>query len=764
MNEPRDDKVVYLRLDDIIPNRFQPREIFDESGLQELSDSIKEHGVIQPVIVRPLGDKYELIAGERRTKASAIAGLTTIPAIVRNMDDKESAKVSLLENLQRKNLSAIEEARTYKRILELDNMTQEDLARNLGRSQPMVANKLRLLALPEEIQEALMRNQISERHARSLLTIKNKKDQLEFLDRIRNERLTVRELDKELKKFKENNNQEINEEQIKEDKERDFMNNNIGNFGGMGLNDYQSGINNNMFNNIPNNFNNMSNVDNSGNQINYNEFNGTQNNDNNQIDSYNDNTSTNNQELNNNQFNSSSSNSLGSMFDNYNNAPENYQTDSNDNSNVFISHIREDNLPKVDNQFLPNFDNFNSNNFDNDNNDSADDGTREALNNFNQNNNYNEISEQNNFDMGTNFNTMNNQDTFNNNYNSFNSNMMNQPQNNFNTFNQDSFGMNNQSNMMNNSFNGNNGFNNGNNFDINNNYNNGFNNNYGNSMPNMNQEFNNNYNMNGNFNQNVNDNYLMNNFNNSYMNNQPNMMNNGINPNMNQMGNNYGTNNMGNVGYNGMVPEYSDAVRMNQGIFGQNQGGMFEQPLNIVDVPRNNPLPSPNNEMNNYQNNYVSPIQDDKRIDNSGNNFQENNDNYEDILFNKPVPMANDELEEKELNTEIEPISPNPVENDMNAMEQVDQVAPISDIEVIDESDEKENSPEVKEENSVANINNEYISLDPVNTINSTMDAVMELKKTTDKIKQNHIDIETEEIDFDDVYQITIKIKKTDTL
>lgn len=132
-NNNIENKVVYLRLDDILPNRFQPRENFDEADLEELANSIKEHGVIQPIIVRQVGDKYELIAGERRTKASALAGLTTIPAIIRNMDDKESAKISLLENLQRKNLSAIEEARTYKRIKELDNMTQEELAKTLGK-------------------------------------------------------------------------------------------------------------------------------------------------------------------------------------------------------------------------------------------------------------------------------------------------------------------------------------------------------------------------------------------------------------------------------------------------------------------------------------------------------------------------------------------------------------------------------------------------------------------------------------------------------
>ena len=138
------EEVVYLYLDDIIPNRFQPREVFDERPLKELAVSIKEHGVIQPIIVRKVNDKYEIIAGERRYKASALAGLTKIPAIIRDLDDKESSKVALLENLQRKNLNAIEEAKTYQKILEIDEMTQEELAKTMGKSQSAVANKLRL--------------------------------------------------------------------------------------------------------------------------------------------------------------------------------------------------------------------------------------------------------------------------------------------------------------------------------------------------------------------------------------------------------------------------------------------------------------------------------------------------------------------------------------------------------------------------------------------------------------------------------------------
>lgn len=195
-----ENEVVYLHLDDIIPNRFQPREVFDEHALKELAISIKEHGVIQPIIVRNIGNKYEIIAGERRYKASALAGLTKIPAIVRNLDDKESSKVALLENLQRKNLNPIEEARTYQKILELDEMTQEELAKTMGKSQSAVANKLRLLALTEEAQQALLKEQISERHARTLLNIENPDEQKEMVKKVIDARMTVRELEQELKK------------------------------------------------------------------------------------------------------------------------------------------------------------------------------------------------------------------------------------------------------------------------------------------------------------------------------------------------------------------------------------------------------------------------------------------------------------------------------------------------------------------------------------------------------------------------------------
>ena len=211
MNNEVREEVVYIYLDDIIPNRFQPREVFDEKALKELAVSIKEHGVIQPIIVRKVNNKYEIIAGERRYKASALAGITKIPAIIRDLDDKESSKIALLENLQRKNLNPIEEARTYKKILELDEMTQEELAKTMGKSQSAVANKIRLLSLTDPVQDALLKEQISERHARTLLNIADPEQQAEMLKRVISEKLSVRKLEDEINKNvpKENNKGEI---------------------------------------------------------------------------------------------------------------------------------------------------------------------------------------------------------------------------------------------------------------------------------------------------------------------------------------------------------------------------------------------------------------------------------------------------------------------------------------------------------------------------------------------------------------------------
>lgn len=194
-----DKEVVDIYLDDIIPNRFQPREVFDDNALKELALSIREHGVIQPIIVRKIGTKYEIIAGERRYKASTIAGLTKIPAIVRNLDDKESSKVALIENLQRKDLTPIEEARTYQKILDIDNMTQEELAKTMGKSQSAVSNKLRLLSLSDKIQNALLNEKISERHARALLNLEDESERDRLTDVIIEKKLSVKDLEEIIK-------------------------------------------------------------------------------------------------------------------------------------------------------------------------------------------------------------------------------------------------------------------------------------------------------------------------------------------------------------------------------------------------------------------------------------------------------------------------------------------------------------------------------------------------------------------------------------
>ncbi|MDD2238348.1 MAG: ParB/RepB/Spo0J family partition protein [Bacilli bacterium] len=188
-----------ISIEQIIPNRFQPRLTFDEQGINELSSSIKEHGIIQPLVLRKLGEKYEIIAGERRYKAATVAGLTEVPAIISSLDDNQSAEVALVENVQRKNLTSIEEAKSYQKILEKGYLNQEQLAKKLGVSQSTIANKLRLLNLTEEVQEALLNEKISERHARSLLQLTDAKTQIDMLNKVINERLTVRNLDSEIK-------------------------------------------------------------------------------------------------------------------------------------------------------------------------------------------------------------------------------------------------------------------------------------------------------------------------------------------------------------------------------------------------------------------------------------------------------------------------------------------------------------------------------------------------------------------------------------
>ena len=169
--EERRDEVRMLKLTDIDPNRGQPRERFDEDALRELADSIRAVGVLQPIIVRETGNRYEIIAGERRYRASRLAGLTEIPAIVRDWDEQKRLEAALIENLQRDDLNPVEEAVGVKRLMEAAGLTQERVAERLGKSRPAVANLLRLLTLPEEVQKMLVDGRLTAGHARALVTV-----------------------------------------------------------------------------------------------------------------------------------------------------------------------------------------------------------------------------------------------------------------------------------------------------------------------------------------------------------------------------------------------------------------------------------------------------------------------------------------------------------------------------------------------------------------------------------------------------------------
>ncbi|MFC4558479.1 nucleoid occlusion protein [Virgibacillus kekensis] len=188
------DEVIQLSIDQIEPNRFQPRSVFNEGKIKELAQTIHTHGMIQPIVVRKLeDDKYELIAGERRWRAVQSLEWEKIPAIIRSMSDTETASVALIENLQREELSVIEEANAYARLIELHSLTQEALAQRLGRNQSTIANKLRLLKLPEEVRQALMDKKITERHARALIKLSDAEKQIALLQAILEKDLNVKQ-------------------------------------------------------------------------------------------------------------------------------------------------------------------------------------------------------------------------------------------------------------------------------------------------------------------------------------------------------------------------------------------------------------------------------------------------------------------------------------------------------------------------------------------------------------------------------------------
>lgn len=198
------DEVVQLSINQISPNRYQPRTIFNEEKIDELAQTIHTHGMIQPIVVRKVSNtdkKYEIIAGERRYRAVTQLGWETIPALIRQMNDKETASVALIENLQREELTVIEEARAYEQLIIIHELTQEALAQRLGKSQSTIANKLRLLKLPNEIQNAILNKSITERHARALIALKDHEKQIQLLNEIIEKQLNVKQTEEKIKKL-----------------------------------------------------------------------------------------------------------------------------------------------------------------------------------------------------------------------------------------------------------------------------------------------------------------------------------------------------------------------------------------------------------------------------------------------------------------------------------------------------------------------------------------------------------------------------------
>jgi ParB family chromosome partitioning protein len=204
----KNEEINKIPMDQIVPNRFQPRTVFDEDKIEELARTIHIHGIIQPIVVREFAiGQYEIIAGERRFRAMKKLGWTEAPAIIKNLSDTETASVALIENLQREELSPIEEAMAYGKLLELHNLTQEALAQRLGKGQSTVANKLRLLKLPQPIQEALLSKIITERHARALIPLKDPEKQVALLAEVIERNFNVKQTEERVVKMLEQKNE-----------------------------------------------------------------------------------------------------------------------------------------------------------------------------------------------------------------------------------------------------------------------------------------------------------------------------------------------------------------------------------------------------------------------------------------------------------------------------------------------------------------------------------------------------------------------------
>ncbi|MDI9457663.1 MAG: nucleoid occlusion protein [Dethiobacteria bacterium] len=201
--EPGKDKVIKVKIEALQPNPYQPRQSFPEEKINELKQSIRTYGLLHPIIVRRFGRVYQIVAGERRVMACRDLGWQTIPAIVKEINDSAMAAMALIENLQRENLNYLDEAAGYARLIESFNLTQEVLAQRLGKSQSTIANKMRLLKLPDEVKDLLVKEQLTERHARALLKLESEEQQLKMVQEIIQEGLTVSDTERRIAQLNE---------------------------------------------------------------------------------------------------------------------------------------------------------------------------------------------------------------------------------------------------------------------------------------------------------------------------------------------------------------------------------------------------------------------------------------------------------------------------------------------------------------------------------------------------------------------------------
>lgn len=230
--DSNEETVEEIKIKDLRPNPYQPRKTFDEDALSDLKESIQQHGVLQPIIVRKSIKGYDIVAGERRFRAAQQAGLTTIPAIVREFSETLMREIALLENLQREDLSPLEEAEAYASLLDHLSVTQEELAKRLGKSRPHIANHLRLLTLPDEVQKLIADGKLSMGHGRTLLSLKNKNKLAPLIKKIVDEGLNVRQVEKLVQQLNENVPRETKKKEAPKDrvlKEREsFLQNYFG--------------------------------------------------------------------------------------------------------------------------------------------------------------------------------------------------------------------------------------------------------------------------------------------------------------------------------------------------------------------------------------------------------------------------------------------------------------------------------------------------------------------------------------------------------